>query len=136
MHLHGPILDGKGKTILYFGRLLPAVLTLGVNLVFVSLEGSHCGSLFPLLGTNRRQFLFLSSIGQYVIFVLLLDVGFLLVEGIDDLIHVVTNVAGEGYLVREVHYWGVPSKSEASFLRRVICSLAYWMLLKRSFPFI
>ena len=42
MHLHGSIFDCKGETVLYFGRLFPAVLTLGVNFVFVSFEGSQC----------------------------------------------------------------------------------------------
>ena len=67
---------------------------------------------------------------------LLFDVMILLIEGVDDFIHVVADIASKGFFVRNVHYWGVPSKREASFLRRDMCSLASWMLLKRSFPFI
>ena len=67
---------------------------------------------------------------------LLIDVVLIFVERVDDLIHIVSNVCGQSLVIEGIPSWGVASSIEASRLRREMCYLAYWILLKRSFPFI
>jgi hypothetical protein len=72
----------------------------------------------------------------YIFFVLLIDLSFLFVESVDDLIHIISHIVCKSCIERTVPSCEPASRSSASFFNRVMWSRAYWMLLKRSFPFI
>ena len=136
MHFHRSILDCKRKTIFNFSRFFSTMFTLWMDFVLMLSQGNQSWCLISLLSSYWRQFLFLKYLNIYIIFVLLFNLVVLLVESVDDFVHVITNVIGKGWIMWKIPSWGVPSSNEAYFFRRVMCYLASWILLKRSFPFI
>jgi len=67
---------------------------------------------------------------------LFVDVVFIFVESVDDFVHIVTDICSQSWIFKDLPSCGVDSSKEASRLSRVMCSLAYWILLNKSFPFI
>ena len=67
---------------------------------------------------------------------LLLNLYFILIERVEHFIDILMYIISDDYLTSEVPSCGVDYSCSASFLRRFMCYLAYWMFVKRSLPFI